>query len=676
MKRIHKLIVPGILTLMVITAVSCKKYLDRAPVGVLSQGVVANKAGADGILIGAYALLRGFNPAVQNNAGPWAVAPSNWVYGSVAADDAHKGSSSGDQPEIVSYETYNGLPSGQYMNDKWTSIYAGVQRANDVLRIVPLSKDGSISAAYAAELVAEARFLRAVFHLEAAKLWRNVPYVDESISYEAGNYNVPNTAPIWPKIEADLTAAIAVLPATQPQPGRANVWAAKSFLAKVYMFQNKFKEANDVLKDIIANGMTANGQKYALVNFADNFNPSLKNSAESVFAVQNSVHDNANGLNGNAGDVLNFAAGGPAGCCGFYQPSFSFVNAFKVDPITGLPLFTTYNDTDVQNDQGVPGSSAWSASVKYLGPLPPKKPEDPKLGDAVSVLDPTDTRFEVVYQALVDNTGVDPRTDNGTTWVKVFTVDRGTIDPRVDYSVGRRGIPYLDWGVHPGAAWVRAQSDAGPYSPIKNIYYQAAKASTSDAYSGWATGQSTANNVNLIRFADVVLWAAECEVEVGALSQAQTYVNMIRFRASNTAGWVHTYVDRSNPLGGFTNTPAANYKVSLYPAGTFDANGKAYAREAVRFERRLELGLEGHRFFDLQRYDSGAPGYMKTQLDAYVQHETTIKPFDPRMPVFNFSTLNGATFKKGKTELYPIPQSQIDLSLVGGAPTLKQNPGY
>jgi hypothetical protein len=330
MKRINKLLLPGMLTLMVIAAVSCKKYLDRPPVGVLSPEVIATKSGVDGILIGAYAMLRGFNPAVANSAGPWAVAPSNWVYGSVAADDAHKGSSSGDQPEIVSYETYNGLPGGQYMNDKWTSIYAGVQRANDVIRTVPLSKDGSISATYATQLNAEAKFLRAVFHLEAAKLWRNVPYVDETITYEAGNYNVPNTASIWPKIEADLTAAIAVLPATQPQPGRANVWAAKAFLAKVYMFQNKFTEANVVLKDLIANGMTANGQKFALVNFADNFNPSLKNSAESVFAVQNSVHDNASGLNGNAGDVLNFAAGGPAGCCGFYQPSFSFTIVHNV----------------------------------------------------------------------------------------------------------------------------------------------------------------------------------------------------------------------------------------------------------------------------------------------------------------------------------------------------------
>jgi hypothetical protein len=43
-------------------------------------------------------------------------------------------------------------------------------------------------------------------------------------------------------------------------------------------------------------------------------------------------------LNGNPGDILNFPAAGPTGCCGFYQLSFTMVNAFKVDPATGVPF--------------------------------------------------------------------------------------------------------------------------------------------------------------------------------------------------------------------------------------------------------------------------------------------------------------------------------------------------
>lgn len=589
------------------SGIACKRYLEIPPTGVLSNNVLSTKAGVDGLLVGAYSLLRGYNPAVPNDGvRQWTQAASNWIYGSVVGDDAHKGSVSYDQPEIASMESYNTTPVNTYLNDKWISLYAGVQRANDVLRVLPLVKDGSLTTDQAKQIDAEAHFLRGFYLLELAKMYRNIPFIDEKVTYSAGNGNVANTEPIWPKIEADFKAAIAVLPNFQAQPGRANLWAAKSFLAKTYMFQHKYTDANLVLKDIITNGVTASNVKYSLGRYSDNFNASTKNGSESVFAVQFTVHDGGNGLNGNSGDLLNFPAGGPATCCGFFQPSFSFVNAFKTDAITGLPLFDTYNNADLKNDQGIVSSDAFT-----------------------------------------------PTTD--------------PVDSRLDWTVGRRGIPYLDWGIHPGKSYITTQDEGGPYSPIKNVYYNAQQAATSDNGGGWAPGQASSNNYNVIRFADVILWAAECEAEIGSLSQSETYVNMVRARAANPSGWVHTYIDNANPTKGFTNTPAANYKVGLYN-GEFTAKGQAYAREAIRFERRLELGMEGHRFFDLQRYDNGT-GYMSDVLNAYLQHEVKVPKFNPVIFI-------GATFKKGKTEIYPIPQIQMDLSNAGGKQILKQNPNY
>ena len=78
--------------------------------------------------------------------------------------------------------------------------------------------------------------------------------------------------------------------------------------------------------------------------------------------------------------------------------------------------------------------------------------------------------------------------------------------------------------------------------------------------------------------------------------------------------------------------------------------------------------MEGHRFFDLQRYDNGS-GYMADVMNAYIQHVTTI-------PGYDFVYMNGATFTKGKYEFYPIPQVEIDLNVVEGASVLEQNPGY
>ncbi|TSD67421.1 RagB/SusD family nutrient uptake outer membrane protein [Inquilinus sp. KBS0705] len=599
----HKLIIVGSVATLAFS-MSCKKFLDKTPTNQLNSTVLANKTGVDGLLIGAYALVDG-----SYNGQPgatWSTGTDNWIYGSVAADDAHKGSTPGDQPDAAAIESRTPTGNNGYLDPKWRVMFNGIQRANDVIREIPLVKDGSLTAANIAQVTAEARFLRGFYHFELAKIWRNVPYADETITYDNGNYNIGNPGPIWDKIAADFAAAAAVLPETQPQVGRANKWAALAFQAKALMYDHKYAAALTILNNVIANGKTAGGAAYALGKYANNFNPSTKNGPEGVFVAQTSVNDGANGLNGNAGQTLNFPSGGPATCCGFFQPSFSFVNAFKTDAVTGLPLLDTYNDSDVKNDQGVDASAP-------------------------------------------------------------FTTYAGTLDSRLDWSVGRRGIPYLDWGIHPGKAWARDQDDGGPYSPIKNVYYKAAQASTSDTYGGWAANQSTANSYNVIRFADVLLWAAECEVEVGSLDNARALVNRVRARAADATGWVHTYVDASNPTGGFTSTPAANYKVGLYLTPWTD---KALARKAVQFERRIELGMEGHRFFDLQRWDgiTGGPmgaGFMAKQINDYLFHENHV-------PAFPILLIKAAVFTAGKNELFPIPQGQIDVT----QGNIKQNPGY
>jgi len=610
-KSIYKIIIPGTLALLSVSY-SCKNYLDKAPTGVLNSAVLANKAGVEGLLIGAYSMLDGVYQGQSVDA--WETSVDNWSFGGIASDDAYKGSNPTDQPYAAEIMTHTTSTVNEYVLNKWKNLYNGIQRANDVLREIPMVTDGSIDATYKAQLIGEARFLRGVYELEASKIWRNVPYVDETVTYDAGNFNVGNPGPIWDKIEADFTAAFTALPPIQSQVGRANKYAAEAFLAKALMFDHKYALAKTALTDVINNGQNSLGVKFKLEPYANNFNPSTKNGPEAVFSVQMSVQDNANGYNGNAGDALNFPSGGPATCCGFYQPSFSLVNSFQVDPVRHLPLLDTYDNTDFKSDQGVLATDA--------------------------------------------------------TWLPDSTTP---VDPRLDWTVGRRGIPYLDWGIHPGAAWSRDQPDAGPYSPIKNVYYKAQQSTTSDTYNGWAANQATSNNYNMIRFADVLLWAAECEVEVGTLDQARIYVNMVRARAADPTGWVmgrvtgYTGGDATKPIVDNT-LPAANYQVGMYDPTDFSS--QAQARKIVWFERKLELAMEGHRFFDLQRYDGiyGGPGgasYMKNVLTSYIAHDANI-------PGFANPTLKGVTFTAGKNEIYPIPQTQID---VEHGP-LKQNPNY
>jgi tetratricopeptide (TPR) repeat protein len=579
MKKIKlKIILTGGLAAMVMLYACKKSFLEKAPLGTLNEGTLANNAGVQGLLIGAYSALNGAGVAGSG----FYSSPTNWAFGGVASDDAYKGSDAGDQGnEVNPIETYTVTSTNSPVANKWAAVYDGVTRCNDVLRIMAKATDMADSDKVNVE--AQVRFLRGHYHFEAKKIFNKVPFVDETITYVAGNYNVPNSSDIWPNIEADFKFAVDNLRETQEAIGRANKSAAKAYLAKVYMYQQKYAEAKPLLEDVIANGKNSLGKNFDLVNFADNFNAETDNNAESIFAVQHSVNDGSQGNKSNVGDVLNFPYNNgendmPGGCCGFYQPTQNLVNAYRVDA-DGLPFLTTFNDVPVKNDQGL-------------------KSTDP------------------------------------------FTPETAPLDSRLDWTVGRRGIPYLDWGLHPGLRWIRDQSNGGPYSPKKHVYYKRQEGKFTDN-SYWTKGV-VATNYIILRFADVLLWDAEVEVEIGSLDKAKDLVNRVRARAADPAGWVKKD----------DGTPAANYKVGLYTAFP----SQEYARTAVRFERRLELAMEGHRFFDLVRW-----GIAAETLNAYVAKEKTLRSY-----------LGNANFTKGKNEYFPIPQGEIDLTQ--GA--LVQNPGY
>lgn len=583
----------ALLSLFVVSmfAACNKSFLEKDPLGSTNEATLATSVGVNGLLIGAYNRL--------NNG--WLYC-SDYLFAEMPADCANGGSYGF---AAWGLKTFSFDANFFIYNEKWVSLYTAIQRANDVLRVLEKIPEGGITPEEALQIKAEAVFLRGLNHLKAAQIYGNVPYVDETVNFENGNYNVTNTEPVWPKIEADFQFAADNLSSTKPDAGRANSWAAKSFLAKAYMMQDKYSEAKPLLEDIIANGMTANGKKYQLVDkYFDTYNPATKNSSESIFAVQNSVNDGSGGDNGNIKSGLGYTGpyGGPITTWGWLQPAISLANSFKTDPVTGLPLLYTYGDEVIKTDQGVAS-------------------EEP------------------------------------------FTPYDGTLDPRIDWCMGRRGIPFLDWGLHIGFNWIPQQLTSGPLSMIKSVAPQSQPTMTENF--------SKAVNETLIRFADVLLWAAECEVEIGSLVKAEEYVNMVRARAANPEGFVHTYIDNNNPLAGFTNTPAANYKIGLY-TGQFTAMGQTYARDAVRFERKLELAMENHRFYDLQRWDNGT-GSMADAINGFLEYEDNIPEYQMEERALYRS---GARFIKGKNEFYPIPQAQIDLSTTDAGATLTQNPGY
>lgn len=575
---------------------SCKKFLEQPALGKLSTDQVNTPAGVDGLLIGAYSALDG---ATQDNAalgggGPWEAAGSNWVFGSVAGGDAHKGSDGTDQTAINQIAQWTLDATNGFLNSKWKAVYEGITRCNNVIK--GANTVVGLTDADKNNLIAQARFLRGHYYFEAKKLWNMVPYVDENTV----DFVVANDVDIWPKIEEDFKFAYDNLPGTQPQKGRVNKWAAGAYLAKTYLYEKNYAESDAIFTAVIASGTNSQGTAYGLTdNYEDNFGAATKNNKETVFAIQQAANDGTNQIaEANNGDMLNFPYNSPFRCCGFFQPSMDLANSFRTDA-DGLPYVNDYNLHPLKTDQGLAGISS------------------------------------------------------GNT----FTPDEGNVDPRLDWTVGRRGIPFLDWGNHPGKDWIREQSYAGPYSPKKNTYYQSTKDTYSDQHT-WAPG--TANQINVIRFADVLLLAAEAKAQTGNLDAAQALVNRVRARAANPASFVYTYANASNPTGGFTTTTAAKYVVSQWPAGSFSGMGQANALKAIYFERKLELGMEGQRFFDISRW-----GIAQQALAAYYG-------FDGQFA----SDVTGARWTPNKNEYFPIPQFQIDLESDGTTSKLKQNPGY
>ncbi|MDQ3291746.1 MAG: RagB/SusD family nutrient uptake outer membrane protein, partial [Bacteroidota bacterium] len=316
---------------------SCKKgFLERQPQGTLSEQTLTNAAGVNALLIGAYGAL----DAQQNNGGSvnslgggnaWANSPTNWLWGSVAGGDAHKGSDAGDQAAMVPVATFTIDPSNALLNDRWRALYEGINRCNTVLRVVNNVTD--MTSADKTNVIGQTRFLRGHFYFELKKLFNMVPWLDETTT----DYKTPNNIDIWPKIEADFKFAFDNLPGTQSDIGRVNKWAAAAYLGKTYLYQKKYQEAKGMFDQVINQGTTTNNLKYDLnPNFENNFRPEFeRTNPEAVFVVEmaaNTGGGSSSIANANQGDMLNHPYGdSPFGCCGFYQPTFDIVNSYRTD---------------------------------------------------------------------------------------------------------------------------------------------------------------------------------------------------------------------------------------------------------------------------------------------------------------------------------------------------------
>lgn len=217
-----------------------------------------------------------------------------------------------------------------------------------------------------------------------------------------------------------------------------------------------------------------------------------------------------------------------------------------------------------------------------------------------------------------------------------------TLDPRIDHTVGIPGRPFKYKNTLKNAgdmvykfSWAR---DPGVYGFFGNMKEQQSPDCSCYVKNGPFMG--TSKNVDFIRYADVLLFKAEALIQLNRYNEALPLINLVRARAA---------ASKSMPLAAGASDV---YKISPY----LIFPSKDYAMKALMFERRLEFGMEGPRFFDLVRW-----GIAEPVLNAYLTKEKTKRDF-----------LANAKFTAGRDEYYPIPQREINFT----AGLYKQNPLY
>lgn len=270
MKIIIKVV--SVLTLVAIGTTSCKKdFLERPPISNLTaENAIYDEATALAVIRGAYARLR-----TQK------VYGSNYVMiAEVTSDDATNADDGGGDEGFDDFKTNSTFIEYQSF---WQGTYEGVQRANNAIDVLKDNK--YLSEVNRKIVVAEAKFLRAYYNWLLVTVFGEVPLYESTPKTVDDLFNPQvSVATMYASIERDLTDASLVLPESWPadSKGRATKYTALSMLGKIYLYQQKWKQAKAAFKVVKDDG------KYKLLaNHADNFNILKENGEESIFEIQN-----------------------------------------------------------------------------------------------------------------------------------------------------------------------------------------------------------------------------------------------------------------------------------------------------------------------------------------------------------------------------------------------------
>ena len=534
----------------------------------------------------------------------WYSYPFNlWPYGDMSADDCYKGGSGLGDTGYHPMEVFSSLTNDRGEFDElWYRLYVAISRCNNVLSAVKQAPEGQ----NLTQIEAEARFLRAHFYYKLQQMWYEVPLVKEGMDNATVEATKQSThAEVMQFLVDEFEFAYKNLDYSEPgKTGRATKNAAAAYLAKVYLnwAYGDGYESNTGYGHIDKDKMTL------AKNYAEDALTSGKGGT-------NYVYD----LNADFGDAF------MQGNKNSKESIFAVQHSDKADDGT---QFGRGNWSNMLN--GCWG--IWSCGWDFHKPS------------------------QNLVNAFKTKNGL-PMFDDYNDDHNTYPVNGATTgqmwDPRLFHTVGMPTFPYkyetsyvVDGQTRSLVLTMdnsRNPADYGYYTSMKEVPQR----SNGETYDNpW---QAFSMNDYVFRASDVMLMLAEAYIELNEPKKALQLVNKIRLRAKDS---VKKYISYA----------AEQCEIIEYPDDAFE--NKDYARKALRWERRLELAMEGHRFFDLRRW-----GMLSSTLNnEYFPVEKESK-YEGKAYA---SYLGGAHFTKEKNEYFPIASNQINY-----VPGLyHQNKGY
>jgi hypothetical protein len=313
-----------ITALVTLGFISCDDKLDLNPIGVVAQdSFYQTEDDANAAVTASYNSMLGFHT------GGYPTGVDMW--GEIQSSDAEP------HPDGVAWNQiyqYTLQPDNGEVSAQWFQIYEGIYRTNQALEKIPgIEMDEQLKS----RMLKEVHFIRGWWMLRLAKMYGDAPLVTKTLSLEELYIPKSSRQEIFDQVERDLLEAL-TLPDQYDDAnvGRATSYAAKTVLAELYLWQEKWAEAKPLLEDIINSG------NFSLIDsYSSLFDGTIENHAESIFEIQYKANTGQPQL-GNFSTTYSAPNGEgyvPGGGWGWIRPTQDLVNEFETQPKEDPRLF-------------------------------------------------------------------------------------------------------------------------------------------------------------------------------------------------------------------------------------------------------------------------------------------------------------------------------------------------